>query len=85
MGEIVSLKSLPEYILLTEEEDAQHGLIIFEVCCKTLESLKRDGKPLYIFEKRFGGDLVPFDSRTKMPRQKDRYLYHLDTLSFAPF
>ena len=25
MGEIVSLKSLPEYILLTEEEDAQHG------------------------------------------------------------
>lgn len=72
MGEIVEKKSLPEYILITEEEDAQHGLINFEICKRTLESLKRDGSPLYTFEKSFGGDLVPFDFRTGGPRQKDR-------------
>ena len=76
---------LPEYVLLTEEEDAPGGLVIFEICRKTLENLKKQEKQMYSVEKVFGGDLVPFDPKTKRPRQKDRYLYHLDTANFTPF
>ena len=68
IDDIQSKSLLPEYVLLTEEEDAPGGLVIFEICRKTLESLKLDDKSLYTIEKTFGGDLVPFDPQTKRPR-----------------
>ena len=68
VDEIQSEKVLPEYVLLTEEEDAPGGLVIFEICRKTFESLKKQDRQLYSVEKVFGGDLVPFDPKTKRPR-----------------
>ena len=86
VGDVVEGNSLPEYVLLTEEEDAQKGAINLEICKKTLESLKgSNGLSYYSLEKQFGGDLVPFYYKTGKPRQKDRLLYHLDTENFAPF
>ena len=50
---------LPEFIVISEMDD---GLAPFEICNKTILSLKRNSKQLYSLEKTFGGDIVPFDS-----------------------
>lgn len=73
---------LPEYLLLTEEDE---GRAVLDVCKLAIESLAKDGKPLYAFEKRFDGDLVPYDQGIGGPRNRDRLLYHLDLTNFTPF
>lgn len=84
IDDIQSAKVLPEYVLLTEKDSSPEGLATFDLCTKALESLEKDGKKLYSKEKSFVGDLC-LDHKTKIPRQQDFPLYHLNMESFTPF
>ena len=70
---------LPEYVLIADYGDVQEGFIGLEICKVTLESLIRDNKQLYYLEHTFLGEMEWSDFRTGRPRQRDKYLYHLDT------
>ena len=73
---------LPEYLLIADYGDAQEGFIGLEVCKVTIESLTRDNKQIYQLEHTFLGEMEWSDFRTGRPRQREKYLYHLDTASF---
>jgi len=82
VGDISAGRLLPEYVMLSEEDE---GFVNHKVCERALLNLKRNGKPFYSLEKEFGGDIVAWDSRTGGPRQRYLSLYHLDMTNFAPF
>ena len=65
VGEVATGAALPEYIMLSEEDE---GFANFKVCERAILNLKKNGKPYYSLEKVFGGDIVPWDSRTNGPR-----------------
>ena len=76
---MVSKKVLPEYILFAEIGDQKSSYILLEVCRVALESLKNQGQQLYEIEKIFDSEMEWSDFRTGYPRQRKKYLFHLNT------
>ena len=69
---------LPEYVEIIEDRDDK-----LEICLKIFESLSKDGKRLYKFERSYVTDMVFFDP--EIVRLKKSKLYRLDMDNFTPF
>lgn len=65
--------------------DEKDGLITLEVCKATILSIKRGGRQLYSLEHTIDGEMEWANFRTGTPRQREKYLFHLDLDNFQPF
>ena len=58
------------------------GLISLEICKATILSIKRNGMQLYQLEHTIEGEMEWSNFRTGTPRQREKYLFHLDLANF---
>ena len=82
---IQSKSLLPEYVMFADYGEEKDGLITLEVCRATILSIRRDGHQLYSLEKVIDGEMEWFNFRTGTPRQREKYLFHLDLDNFTPY
>ena len=62
--------------------DEKEGLISLEICKATILSIKRNGSQLYSLEHTILGEMEWFNFRTGTPRQREKFLFHLDMDNF---